>query len=142
MNNIRATIFCCLIFVSGFAFAKPDIIDLADNSVTLLKSCKKAIINFEGKKLSSSDHTQATHCITYLMAYIRGFEYTESSYKYFCLPENTTIEQSARVIVKYFEQNPEELHLPTTHLITKSFENAFPCKYKQAPEVPLNDKLP
>ncbi len=133
-----------MIVISGVVFAKPDfsISDLADNSTLLLRSCNKAIINFEDKKLSSNDYALAVHCITYLMAYIRAFEYSESSYKYFCLPENNTIGQSVRVIVKYFEQNPEELHLPTTHLITKSFENAFPCKYKQDPEVPLNNKSP
>lgn len=46
----------------------------------------------------------------------------------FCLPENGSLGQYARVIVKYLQANPEELHLDGSLLAINALRQAFPCK--------------
>ena len=45
----------------------------------------------------------------------------------FCLPDELTTGQSSRVVVKYLEDHPAELHKADTHLVLNAFLEAFPC---------------
>ena len=45
----------------------------------------------------------------------------------FCPPDNATIGQSVRVVVKYLEDHPAELHEQDSLLIVKALDGAFPC---------------
>ena len=45
----------------------------------------------------------------------------------FCLPENATVGQYVRVFNKFYEENPQVSHLPSTALVFRSLRLAFPC---------------
>lgn len=46
-----------------------------------------------------------------------------------CFPKSSvTREQAVRVVVKYLNNHPEQLHLSASSLVMVSFEEAFPCK--------------
>jgi hypothetical protein len=45
-----------------------------------------------------------------------------------CVPEGVTNEQTLSVILKYFKENPQELHDDEQILILKALHKAFPCK--------------
>jgi len=44
-----------------------------------------------------------------------------------CPPENSTYGQQVRVVVKYMQDHPEELHMRNTTLLEKALAKAFPC---------------
>jgi hypothetical protein len=46
----------------------------------------------------------------------------------FCYPTNGTIGQAAKIIVKYFEDHPSELHQPSRILAYAAFKEQFPCR--------------
>ncbi|AZE73941.1 hypothetical protein C4K00_3720 [Pseudomonas synxantha] len=46
-----------------------------------------------------------------------------------CYPANgTTNIQKARIVVKYLQEHPDQLHLPAAALTLISYMGAFPCK--------------
>ena len=46
----------------------------------------------------------------------------------YCLPKDITDEQLARVLVKYLETHPEQLHLAASQLIWVAYSNVWRCK--------------
>lgn len=46
----------------------------------------------------------------------------------FCPPAEGTIEQATRVVLKYLQDHPEELHNNGVQLSIAAFIKAFPCK--------------
>jgi hypothetical protein len=45
----------------------------------------------------------------------------------YCVPSAASVTQIKRVVVKYSNEHPEELHLPGMLLITNAFAKYFPC---------------
>jgi hypothetical protein len=46
----------------------------------------------------------------------------------FCLPAGVQIDQLAKVVRKYLEDNPAKLHLPGGILVKSALDQAFPCR--------------
>ena len=47
----------------------------------------------------------------------------------FCLPNDATTGQGLKVLVKYTDYHPEELHERTALLATRAFVKAWPCSH-------------
>jgi len=45
-----------------------------------------------------------------------------------CIPEGVKMGQVLKVVMKYIDDHPEQLHLPARNLVLDSVANAFPCK--------------
>ncbi len=45
-----------------------------------------------------------------------------------CFPDETTLGQLNRVVVKYLKAHPEETHEPAVVLVTVALREAFPCQ--------------
>jgi hypothetical protein len=46
----------------------------------------------------------------------------------YCLPAGVEMEQLIRVVQKSLEDNPAQLHLPSSVLVIRAFRKAFPCR--------------
>ncbi|MEK6211077.1 MAG: Rap1a/Tai family immunity protein [Pseudomonadota bacterium] len=46
----------------------------------------------------------------------------------YCIPDGVTLEQGKKVILKYFDDNPAELHMSAEFLIGIALKRAFPCR--------------
>jgi hypothetical protein len=44
-----------------------------------------------------------------------------------CSPDKATIQQGAKVLVKFFDDHPQALSLPASILAKRAFEVAWPC---------------
>jgi len=44
-----------------------------------------------------------------------------------CIPTEVTLEELVRVLLKYADQHPENLHWVTARFATEAFKNAYPC---------------
>ena len=45
-----------------------------------------------------------------------------------CPPKEVNVGQNVRVVLKYSQDHPEELHVNQSPLIEKALSKAFPCK--------------
>lgn len=50
-----------------------------------------------------------------------------------CIPDQATVLQLARVVVKWLGDHPERLHEAQSVLIVKALQDAFPCKSEPKP---------
>lgn len=95
----------------------------------LLQACKQVMQN------TDVEFASAGRCIGYLeggrdglsfaMYILRQLKPGESS-KY-CVPNEVTNGQMARVVVKYLESNPARLHEQSLNLLLFAMIEAFPC---------------
>ena len=46
----------------------------------------------------------------------------------YCIPEAAESDQLIRVVVKFLENNPAQLHYSAATLVQTAFAEAFPCK--------------
>ena len=58
----------------------------------------------------------------------RGIWETVSKFKTICLPDGVTDDQTIRVVVKYLNENPANLHTTAAALVMVALKEAFPCK--------------
>jgi len=48
--------------------------------------------------------------------------------KEWCKPENMAVKQSVRIVTKYLQEHPQDLHKSAASLVTNAFIKAFPCE--------------
>ena len=103
--------------LSGFA---RDSTPFADGN-ELHDECATAIV--------SSGYYEGGHCFGMIEAYLQLS--SQLSPRYFpahCIPEAVTFGQMAKVVVRYLDQHPEQLHLMATLVIAKATHDGFPCR--------------
>jgi hypothetical protein len=107
----------------------------------LLHSCAPSVRFFDGgSQLTDDERNSGYVCAGYLTGFEDGFtsgveimkeksRYTGSSRSLFCIPPNNVpLKQVLRIVVKWLQDHPEDLHLPSDWLVTAALVNAFPCK--------------
>jgi hypothetical protein len=65
-------------------------------------------------------------CLAYL-AGLNAMHDLKGGAKFYCVPENVTLNQAKAVALKYLNDNPQERHLAFEVLAVKAFQSAFPC---------------
>lgn len=100
------------------------------SGVDLLRVCNAIIQSEEGKEVSVEDQLLSL----YWTGYLAGFNEaavligTSTSLGLYCLPpagiEN---DQLVRVVKKYLDEHPEDLHETARVLILLALRGAFPC---------------
>lgn len=53
---------------------------------------------------------------------------SDNAKKMYCMPKDITDEQLARVLIKYLEGHPDQLHLAASQLIWMAYSNGWRCK--------------
>jgi len=86
-----------------------------------------------GNALLASCRTVATTDNAYNASEGRCFGIIETLMRFgpalrFCHSDRATVGQGARVVVRYLDQHPEELHLNFKDLAVTAFSEAWPCK--------------
>ena len=59
--------------------------------------------------------------------------------KLVCLPNGMTLGQGLKVLVKYMDDHPEELHMHAADLDVRAFVKAWPCSHD--PEKPADESF-
>jgi hypothetical protein len=96
----------------------------------LLSSCQTTIKYSEGdRNISSFDVGQCTGMVDGVEGAIFVLNDSVSSTMKTCYPAaGTTNIQKARIVVKYLQEHPDQLHLPASMLTVIAYMGAFPCK--------------
>jgi Rap1a immunity proteins len=89
--------------------------------------------NFWQRLCASEGASQIHQCIGYLEGLSDGSlmwqEFGSSAD--FCPPDGVTLGQIRKVVLRYLEQHPHELHRPFAMLATFALRESFPCPYDQ-----------
>ena len=82
--------------------------------------------------MQAVDYQKASWCSGFLYgftdannAYV-GLERTDQPL--FCVPAGTAVGEYSRVVVKYLESHPEDLHKNAGPLALRALQGAFPCE--------------
>ena len=69
-------------------------------------------------------------CQLYLKGFLDGLHAEPGSNRIstVCLPEEFSMDQIRRVVVKWLENHPEKLHWYVAQAVRVALEEAFPCK--------------
>jgi hypothetical protein len=104
----------------------------AGTGVDLQKQCAEAVKAMDGTAIPASiDFGDAGRCMGLVDGFAGAAAYYESkpgSPRSICFPaEGVTIGQSVRVVDRYLQSHPEQLHESPTVLIFGAFVTAYPC---------------
>lgn len=93
----------------------------------LLSDCTAGLRTLAGESRQSS--ARAGACFAYLDGYVNAMAVARvmSNQVPVCMPNGVTIEQVARVVVKYLTDHPETLHFEAGALTGHALKSAFPC---------------
>jgi len=91
----------------------------------LLERCSAYLKARDNPPLTAKEQIDAGFCLGYLS----GITDSNAALKRdFCAPADATIEQFARVVVKWLRDNPAKLHLNAGDVSLTALRSAFPCK--------------
>src|SRR5258708_27306737 len=92
----------------------------------LLEACRGiATLATFNKDDPPDDQISAGICIGMIgTLMITGRDYSDNK---FCSPDHATIQQGAKVLVKFLDDHPQALNLPAAPLAVAAFRVAWPC---------------
>lgn len=83
---------------------------------------------------TSGKQLEVSHCFGYVVGYAEGATMGALAVNggsivnmAFCTPDTVTTDQMVRVIVRYLQQHPEQLHLSSAIGAEAALKEAFPC---------------
>lgn len=101
-----------------------------DTGMDLLRACNTIIQAEEGKEVAMGDQLLSL----YWTGYLGGFNDaavlidTAVSHGIYCVPsQGIENDQLVRVVKKYLDEHPEDLHLTARILVLLALREAFPC---------------
>jgi hypothetical protein len=103
---------------------------MAIDGNVLLSSCQTTIKYSDGNNnVSPLEVGQCTAMVEGVEGAIFVLNDSVSSNMKTCYPvAGTTNIQKARIVVKYLQEHPDQLHLPASMLTLIAYKAAFPCK--------------
>jgi hypothetical protein len=109
---------------------------LYDSGNDFLSECS-ALERANDSNLTHLDMAKNVQCLSYVQGSIDGAFYENARIGMtgkakapplpYCLPEDVSGIQLARVVLKYVRNNPEKAHMATVVLVFMALEDAFPC---------------
>jgi len=111
---------CLLASLSLICFAQSSDVD----GNQLLEHCSAYQKARDNPPITTKEQVSAGFCLGYMSAIADS----NASEQHFCAHPNATIEQLARVVLKWLRDNPEKLHLNAGVVSYTALHAAFPCK--------------
>ncbi len=103
----------------------------------VLGKCQTAIRVVDEGRLSQSDSSDSMWCMGWIEGVLDMNRLSELMVEtgvskkgdpYFCAPDGIQVGQAVRVVVKYLQDHPEQLHARGIVLAVAALQKAFPCK--------------
>lgn len=114
---MRLPIFALICLIA----AAPSVASTTVDGNSLLKECQKAVKLADDGDVKYADVSDIASCT----GFIHGLMAVPNTI--FCIPVNVSTNQGIRVLVKYLQEHPEDLHLAKGKLALNAFADAFPC---------------
>ncbi len=90
-------------------------------------------------EISDSDFADLGVCTGYILGFGAGLRLANALTEVqgaaikkvlYCVPDEVTVGQQIRVVLKYIRERPEKAHFPTSALAAVALKQAFPCPAK------------
>jgi|SRR5271165_6558004 len=106
----------------------------------LVTSCRAIaeVTNSVGRSMPTTDLMEDFHKAGTCMGFIQGvIDYDtivttdkngHPTGRHFCVPAEASETQLAKVVVKYGDDHPQQLHLPAAMIVLLAMKDAFPCQ--------------
>jgi len=106
-----------------FSWASPSSLGFSLSGHELQSHC---VYNLKTNKKSITDYQESSACMFFVRGVINTSAYT--GHINFCTGEGVTMGQTIRVVMKYMDDHPEQLHFEAVQIVKIALEKAFPCK--------------
>lgn len=83
-----------------------------------------------GEKLLEMCNAGREFCDGYVWSVVDNVVTSNETSKFFCIPKGVSSVQTKKVVIKYLEKNPENLHWTATALVNNALLEAFRCLSK------------
>lgn len=112
----------------------------------LLQRCNEAVRQAETNFRNTT--LDAEWCLGYVGGFVDSLdavemyesadfeEYKSNRRALICFPEDSTIGQDIRIVVKFLQDHPEKLHYRERNLVFMALQQAFPCPVAPAKKSP------
>jgi hypothetical protein len=122
MKIVNTSILILLILLSANSYSKSD-------GVKLLSTCKAADSALNGKDLNQESFVEEAYCLGLIRGVYNSISIFGQEQLKVCLPEQGIgINQQVKIVVKFLEDNPKELHETDWLLVMLSFQGAYKCQ--------------
>jgi hypothetical protein len=116
-------------FLILFLLATPAHAEQTGND--LLRGCTAMSKTADGNEQSIDDITSSLYWAGYISGFVDSYQITYPGNKptLFCVPQQGIENgQMARIVIKYLNDNPKDLHQSARLCLIHSLQDAFPCK--------------
>jgi hypothetical protein len=143
---MRHTCLLVVLFVSVCGWAQTTSTFINNDGNQLLENCGALVRHADAGFTAATNTSEAHWCVGYISGFREGFDamamvstktyegYLTLKSTYICFPNEHTIGQDARVLVKFLSDHPERLHEAARILVLAAFEKAYPCEQKPKPK--------
>ena len=86
---------------------------------------------------AGNDNLGAVQCLSYIDGFLdaNGVTHlTNDGKQLFCLPEHFSVDEAARVVVKWADANPEQLHQGRRMIVMMALMQGYSCPAAPAPK--------
>lgn len=131
MKNVVLFAFLCCFLLCSSPSAHAD--QVYETASQMADECRVAIRVFDshGKEGTMLDLGDSGHCLGYVAGALDAFvsfqTWRPSKVNQLCIPDAVGMGQSVKIVMKYIDAHPEELHLPAPDIIWSAMHDAFPC---------------
>jgi hypothetical protein len=126
-TTIQLSLMLLLVSSVGFATNSKGASNKTGNE--WLPSCSMAVDAADGRSLSTAQLVDAGNCLEYIAGFVDGYVLgSVGGSPIVCLPEDGTVGQEARILVKWMREHPERLHEAAPACVLAALFKSFPCK--------------
>lgn len=98
----------------------------------LLRVCKQDLAFTDGQRspdtITTREMYESAYCLGYINGFRNGMTLGAAEFDTNCMPDEVTLLQAERVVVKYLENHPEKLNIKAGLLTAEALHAAWPCK--------------
>jgi len=123
-----------IVLCSALCVAAQDDISKVSTGTELLETCTR--VDSVTRRADNFDEWATDQIHTNMASgacfgFIQAVEQFDDLASAFCGPEHFTYGQARKIVIKYLNDHPEELHLPSAFLVGEALRVAFPCPVKK-----------
>jgi hypothetical protein len=99
----------------------------------LLRECEDALKAVGTTTTTAREFGQGLYCIGFVHGLVdmNTVYDADGAATFFCPPQEFTVGQGVRVVVKFLQDHPERLHKDEAILAVSALQQAFPCLSKR-----------
>jgi hypothetical protein len=100
-----------------------------DSGPTFVSRCRSGI-RLLNNDAAGNDNLGALQCLSYIDGFLdaNGITHlTNNGKQMFCLPEHFSVDEATRVVVKWADANPEQLHQGRRMIVMMALMDTYSC---------------